>query len=196
MDRSRGRGSSLRRPFATTANALTTLYKTAVTAERDARAAGERAAYLSMLEWAARRSTAGMTVGAGDLAQFASERLASGAPLAEAVARDGDSGGGGSPRTVGDDVARSIGELRVRPRKRARADMGDVFLQVLKEDGELSGEESEGGGDVVVGVPEVIGADTEMSGAREISAARKVAAKRAHGGIRGPRRRDGDGNGF
>jgi hypothetical protein len=183
--------SALRRPFIATANALTALYKTAATAEREARASGERTAYLAIIEWVARRNRAGLSVGAADVAGFASERLAAAgrgeARAAAGVEGAGGAGGGGTapqPGAGGDDVVRSIRELRVNPvnpRKRARADIGDAFLEIWGENADDAGD---GGG----GAADIIAADTECN------AARKVAAKKAQGSVRSGRRRDGDGN--
>lgn len=115
----------LRARFISSANALTSLYKEAARAEGAGRAAGERAAYLAVLEWAARRSRAGLAVGPGDIATFASERLAVG-------------GAGQVPEVAAADVAEQIGEMRVaaRPRKRTRVDIGDAFLEMWGDEDE------------------------------------------------------------
>lgn len=74
---SSGSAQSLLRPsFIETANALAELYKRAVSAEREANHAGERAAYMAVLEWAARRSRNGEHVSASEVMRYASEQLA------------------------------------------------------------------------------------------------------------------------
>jgi hypothetical protein len=139
--------SSLRQPFIATANALAELYKRAASAERGARDAGERAAYLDVLEWAARRAAAGDGVSAQDVVSFATQRLADhstrsslpnapnaggGDSLAIATATTTNAAGGAGDTTS---LATGIGKLQVNPRKRPRVDLGDTFLDVWREEG-------------------------------------------------------------
>jgi hypothetical protein len=139
--------SSLRQPFIATANALAELYKRAGLAEREARETGGRTAYLDVLEWAARRSSAGELVTAQDVVAFATQRLAD-HPKRSPVPNPVSSSGGGdslvpisaTPQAVagaGDttSLATGIGKLQVNPRKRARVDLGDTFLDVWREEG-------------------------------------------------------------
>lgn len=66
----------LRQPFIETANALAGLYKQAVSAERDARDAGSRAAYMRLMQWAARKSRTGDRVTPMDIVNFCATELA------------------------------------------------------------------------------------------------------------------------
>lgn len=71
-----GTRSTLRQPFIDTANALASLYKQAAIAERDARDAGSRAAYMRIMQWAARKSRQTEPVSAADVIQFCTAELA------------------------------------------------------------------------------------------------------------------------
>lgn len=69
MDGEQGR-SALRQPFITTANALASLYKQAAVAERDARDAGTRAAYMHVMQWAAGKARAGEALTVAQVINF------------------------------------------------------------------------------------------------------------------------------
>lgn len=56
MDNTDPNKSALRMPFITAANALANLYKSAASAEKEARDVGSRAAYMHIMQWAARKS--------------------------------------------------------------------------------------------------------------------------------------------
>lgn len=68
--------SSLRKPFITTANALANLYKTAAAAEKEARDAGARAAYMHVLQWAARKSRRSEALSSADVISMCGSELA------------------------------------------------------------------------------------------------------------------------
>lgn len=75
-DANNGSRTALRQPFIDTANALASLYKKAVSAERDARDAGSRAAYMQIMQWAARKSHAGERISPAEIINFCTGELA------------------------------------------------------------------------------------------------------------------------
>lgn len=75
-DASNGSRTALRQPFIDTANALASLYKQAVSAERDARDAGSRAAYMHIMQWAARKSRANERLTPAEIISFCAAELA------------------------------------------------------------------------------------------------------------------------
>lgn len=151
-----GSRSALRQPFIDTANALASLYKKAVSAEREARDAGERAAYMRIMEWAARKSRASERITPAELMNFCSSELATLPPPVPVSARTGpevrDTEPNGSPVqsppaqqvvppqpmppvayvTRDDNLVSDIRKLHVNPRKRQRVDISDTFVSACQ----------------------------------------------------------------
>eukprot|EP00177_Eucheuma_denticulatum_P002471 GFKZ01004440.1.p1 GENE.GFKZ01004440.1~~GFKZ01004440.1.p1 ORF type:complete len:279 (-),score=38.65 GFKZ01004440.1:528-1364(-) len=75
-DNPNGSRTSLRQPFIDTANALAFLYKQSMQAEREARDAGSRAAYMHIMQWAARKSRSNQPISAADVINFCTQELA------------------------------------------------------------------------------------------------------------------------
>lgn len=90
-----GATSALRHHFIATANQLAKLYSSAAASESSAREAGERQAFLSMMEWAAKRRRTGEPVDAQAVLEFASERLGDIASRAQPPAGNMVVSGGG-----------------------------------------------------------------------------------------------------
>lgn len=67
--------SVLHTSFTHTANALASLYKQALMAERDARDTGARSAYQNIMQWAARRSRNGGSISVADLISLCAAEL-------------------------------------------------------------------------------------------------------------------------
>lgn len=163
MDNSETHGSNrnaLRQPFIDTANALASLYKQSVAAERDARDAGSRMAYQRIIQWAAKKSRSGEPLSAADVVSFCATELAqlpnnppssdrttnsppqSSPPISTSQARNQDSEmpNCNAPPVAyvarDDALVSDIKKLHVNPRKRQRVDISDAFIRAC------SGEEN------------------------------------------------------
>lgn len=139
---SSGRGA-LRQPFIETANALASLYKRACDVERDARNGASRAAYMRVMQWAARKSRSQEPLTAAELISFCAESLAdipqvnpSSSHIPSSPDRSSTMELQSPPQQqqqqiVSKDEAlvSDIKKLHVNPRKRQRVDISDAFIR-------------------------------------------------------------------
>lgn len=156
--------SSLRKPFITTANALANLYKTAAAAEKEARDAGARAAYMHVLQWAARKSRRSEPLSSADVISLCGGELAKlpqPSPLRDDESPSPSVGVTGAPpprppaalpaegrrasahRTVSPDagamrddpLVSDIRKMGLNPRKRPRIAISETFIRACEDSG-------------------------------------------------------------
>lgn len=156
MDPDQGK-SSLRKPFITTANALANLYKTAAAAEQEARDAGARAAYMNVMQWAARKSRRSESFSTAEVIAMCGSELAKIPP--SAPTRDDDVGpvAPPPPRALApvqenrrtsqrnaspdscamrdDPLVSEVRKMGLNPRKRQRTAISETFIRACEDSG-------------------------------------------------------------
>lgn len=152
MDNTDPNKSALRTPFISAANALANLYKTAAAAEKDARDAGSRAAYMQIMQWAARRSRKNEPLTSAEIismctaelskippppAPVASSRPEDEAPFSSSATRESrhraQQSGAAQSQARDDVLASSIRKLAVNPRKRQRTAISETFIRACED---------------------------------------------------------------
>lgn len=152
---------NLRQPFIDTANALASLYKQALAAERDSRDVGSRSAYQHIIQWAARKSRSNEQVSAADVISFCSSELvllSNNQPPTERPLHVPQNNSPPNPTSQPspdaemaqsettpvsyvaryDALASDIKKLHVNPRKRQRVEFSDTFIRACREENEFT----------------------------------------------------------
>lgn len=157
MDNADPSKSAVGLPFIAAANALANLYKKAATVEKDSRDLGTRAAYMKVLEWAARKSSNNEKITTAELITLCSDELAKVPAPPSRVEEDPSVAAPrplpyesrqqrapvvqqhAAPVSGGEDtLASDIKKLAVNPRKRQRTSISETFIRACQESGNAS----------------------------------------------------------
>ncbi len=127
MDPDHGK-SGLRQPFITTANALANLYKTAAAVEKEARDGGTRAAYMHIMQWAARKSRKNESFTPAELIALCGTELAK-IPQSTSSREEEGSCSPAAPRALGTSQFPNNPDTRQRPAERNMSNSENFSLR-------------------------------------------------------------------